>query len=219
MSASRNDNAAADTIGTWLKRLALVAVIALLACSSWFVWRISMVAQQVESAIVAVSADVKKMSSTGAQISDHLQQLDGRLKRIEDKAADAMNLDELEHLLVEVNSIRDAGPSIAGGPSANAEREIKHLLRQIRDSPHRFVYSDENKGGLRFYIQLYAKYKAYDNILGSAEDFIDKVGTKTIAGQPYRVVISDNETVTLDNWLTEELKQYRSASVKTPNTP
>lgn len=202
-----------DTISTWLRRLALVAAIALLACCSWFVWRISMVAYQMESAIVAISADVKQMSASGAQISQHLQQLDRRLQSVEEKAMDAMNLDELEHILDEVDAIRDAQPPAAGGPSSDAEREIKYLLSQIRNSPHRFVYSDENKGGLRFSLQLYAKYKVYDKIIASAEDFIEKVGTKSIAGQPYRVVISPEETVALNDWLREMLRTYRKQNV------
>ncbi len=215
MTPTSNDPPSADTIGSWLKRLALVAAIALLALSSWFVWRISMVAYQMETAIVAISADVKQMSSTGAQISTHLEKLDDRLQSLEQKAADAMNLDEFTNLLDEVDVIRGGQPSSASAPSPVTEREIKHLLSQIKLSKHRFVYSDENKGGLRFYLQLYAKYKAYDNSIGSAEDFIEKVGTKTIIGQPYQVVISPDQTVALSDWLIAELKKYRES----PNMP
>src|SRR5262245_10155945 len=204
-----------DAIGTWLKRLALLAVIALLAVSAWCVWRISMVGAQTENAIVTISADVKQMSSTGAQISEHLERLDDRLQSLEEKAADAMNLDEFENLLEEIDVIRSTQPSTAGTTSPAAEREIKHLLAHIRNSKHRFVYSDENKGGMRFYLQLYTKYKAYDNIIGSAEDFIDKVASKTIVGQPYQVVISPDQTIALNDWLMQELTQYRaSVSVK-----
>jgi uncharacterized coiled-coil protein SlyX len=203
----------------WLKRLALVAAIALLAFCSWFVWRISMVAQQTEDAIVAISGDVKQMSASGARISAHLEKLDTRLQSLEQKAADAMKLDEFENLLDEIDVIRNSEPTAAGAPAPETEREIKHLLAHIRASKGRFVYSDENKGGMRFYLQLYAKYKTYDKIIGSAEDFIDKVATKTIVGQPYHVVISPTETVALSDWLTEELKKYRSAATTADKAP
>jgi hypothetical protein len=212
MFQTANQPPSTDAIGTWLKRLALVAAIALLAFCSWFVWRISMVAQQTENAIVAISSDVKQMSASGAQISAHLEKLDTRLQSLEQKAADAMKLDEFENLLDEIDVIRNSQLTAAGELAPETEREIKHLLAQIRASKHRFVYSDENKGGMRFYLQLYAKYKAYDKIIGSAEEFIDKVATKTIVGQPYQVVISPNETVELSDWLTTELNKYREAS-------
>ena len=215
MTPSLSDKPAPDAIGTWLKRLALAAAIALLACCSWFVWRISMVAYQMEGAIVAISADVKQMSSTGAQISEHLEKLDDRLRAIEEKAADAINLDEFTHLLDEVDVIRNGQQSAAGAPSPDTEREIKHLLAQIRSSDHRFAYSvlgsDKSKSGTVLYLQLYTKYKTYKNVVSSAEDFINKVATTTIGGEPYRVVISTDEAVPLNDWLTEELKNYRES--------
>ena len=123
-----------------------------------------------------------------------------------------MNLDELGNMLDEIDAIRDSPPSTVSAPSPDTEREIKHLLAHIRESKHRFVYSDENKGGTRFYLQLYAKYKAYNKAVGSAEDFIDKVATKTIAGQPYQVVVGPDKRVALNDWLSEEL-------VKAPSQP
>jgi len=174
-----------------------------------------MVAYQMEGAIVAISADVKQMSSTGAQISEHLQKLDDRLRAIEEKAADAMNIDEFEHLLDEIDVIRNGQPSTASAASPDTEREIKHLLAQIRRSDYRFTYSvlgsDKSKSGTVLYLQLYAKYKTYKNVISSAEDFIDKVATTTIGGEPYRVVINSDQTVALSDWLTDELKTFRQS--------
>ena len=182
MTSSVSGGSPHDSVGAWLRRLAMLAAVVLLAFCSWFVWRLSMVAYQMEAAIVAISADVKQMSSTGVQISDHLKQLDVRLRAIEEKAADAMNLDEMEHILGELSEVRGARSTGATSLSADSEREIKHLLSQIRRSPHRFTYSDENKGGMRMYLQLYTKYKAYENVIASAEDFIERVGTIQSAG-------------------------------------
>lgn len=170
-----------------------------------------MVAYQTEAAIIAISADVKQMSTTGAQISEHLQKLDARLQSLEAKAADAVNLSELEHVLDEAAMLRDENSTAGGTLSPDAEREIKHLLSHVRHSKHRFAYANEDKGGMRFYLQLFTKYKTYEKVLASAEDFIDKVGTKTIAGHSYQVVVGDEESVALDKWLAEELKAYRAA--------
>ena len=221
MALSPDSHLQHDSVGTWLRRLALGAAIVLLASCSWFVWRISMVAYQMEGAIVAISADVKQMSSTGAQISDHLQKLDGRLRAIEEKAADAMNIDEFEHLLDEVDEIREGTAADRGPASLQTDREIRHLLAQIRGSDYRFTYSvlgsDKSKCGTVLYLQLYTKYKTYKNVISSAEDFIDKVATTTIGGQPYQVVVGPDETVALNDWLTEALKKYRATARSTHN--
>jgi hypothetical protein len=186
----------------------------LLGFCCWFVWRISMVAYQLETAIVTISADVKQMSSTGAQISEHLEKLDERLQSMEEKAAGAMNLKEVESILDEVDELSDDQSSPTGPISADTEREIKHLLSHITNSNHRFTYSDENKGGMRFSLQLYAKYKTYKKLLSSAEDFIDKVATTSIGGHPYQVVIDANQTVALRDWLTDELQEYRQTATQ-----
>jgi hypothetical protein len=209
MATSPHGDTPRDAVGIWLKRLALAATTVLLGFCCWFVWRVSMVAYQVESAITSISADVKQMSSTGAQISQHLQQLDLRLRAIEEKAANAANLDEVQHMLDEIGAIRESKSAPATDVSADTSQEIDHLLSQIRRSKYRFAYSDEDKSGTRFYLQLYAKYRAYENLLTSSEDFIEKVGTTTIAGQPYRVVIDVDQSVPLNEWLADELKQYR----------
>jgi uncharacterized coiled-coil protein SlyX len=219
MPFSTTTQPAPDAVSLWLKRLAFVAAIALLAVSAWCVWRVSMIAYQVETAVVAISADVKRMSRSGAQISAHLEKLDERLQSLEQKALDAVKLDEIESVLSEIDVIRNPPPAAGGGPSADTEREIKHLLGHIRSSKHRFVYSDENKGGLRFYLQLYAKYKAYESVLSSADAFIDKVATKSLDGKQYDVVINGDETVPLSDWLTEELQRYRSSEIAAESAP
>jgi hypothetical protein len=216
MNHSLRDSGLQDSVGMWLKRLVLLVACVFLAFCCWFVWRISMVAMQAEAAIVAISADVKQMSTTGAQISQHLQQLDVRLRSMEEKAADAIKLDDIEHMLDEAAQLRDGGVA-SGSISPDTEREIKHLLSQVRRSKYRFKYSDEDKGGMRFYLQLYTKYETYKKLLASAEDFIDKVATTSIAGHAYQVVIDDKQTVALNEWLTDELKKYR-AGAQSANT-
>jgi hypothetical protein len=212
MDPAYGGNPRADVGTMWLKRLTLLMASLFIAFCCWFVWRISMVAYQAEAAIVAISADVKQMSSTGAQISEHLQKLDNRLQAIEAKAFDAMNIDEVESMINEIDELRDGQRPPGTQLSLDAEREIKHLLSQVMQSKHRFIYSDENKGGTRFYFQLYAKYKTYKSSLSSAEDFIDKVATSSIGGHPYQVGVSPDQTVTLNDWLGEELKKYRADS-------
>jgi hypothetical protein len=161
------------------------------------------------------------MSSTGAQISEHLQKLDDRLRSIEEKTAEAVNLDEVEHVFDELAEIRHRDTTPESGISPKTEREIRHLLSQIRRSDYRFTYSvfgsDKSKSGTQFYIQLYAKYKTYEDALSSAEDFIDKVATTTIGGNPYHVFIDANKTVALKDWLSDELATYRASAVATPD--
>jgi hypothetical protein len=173
-----------------------------------------MVAYRTEQAVVAIADDLKAMSTTGAQISEHLQQVDQRLQSIESKASNAMNVDELESMLDEINLVREANTQPAPATSEAMEREVKHLLSSIRKSGHRFTYADENRSASRFYAQMYMKYKTYENTVATAEDFIAKVATSTVAGRPYEVVISESETKPLDAWLTGELKEFRDQAVE-----
>jgi hypothetical protein len=145
MDASDGGELRGDSVSMWLRWLALLMASVFMAFCCWFIWRISMVAYQSEAAIVAISADVKQMSATGAQISDHLKQLDTRLRSMEEKAAEAIKLDEIESLLDEASELHNETAAADSPLSADAEREIKHLLAQIRRSKYRFTYSDENK--------------------------------------------------------------------------
>lgn len=203
-----------EPIDRWLRRLLFFAATVFVACCCWFMWRMSMVAYHTERAVVAISDDLKQMSATGVQISEHLQDVDQRLQRMEAKASDAMNLDEAEHLLDQAILLRDAREADSPERTADTEREIKHLLSQIRQSKHRFVSGDDDRGGMRTYLQLYAKYKVYDDTIANAEDFIAKVATTSVAGRPYQVVISEAETVSLNEWLTKELVAFRASSTE-----
>jgi hypothetical protein len=211
MTISSASEPAGNVIDRGLGRLTRLAAIAFLLCSCWLLWRISMVAFQMEQAFVGLSGDVKQVTTSAAQIANHLQSLDNRVRVIEEKAADAIHLDDIDHLLDEVAVLRGEAVGDRGAPAQEADREIKHLLSHVRRSDHRFVYSNEDRSGTRFYLQLYAKYKLYDTVTGSAEDFIAKVATKTVGGNPYQVVIRPDKTVNLSDWLSEELRGYREA--------
>ncbi len=74
-----------------------------------------------------------------------------------------------------------------------------------------------NYSPLRFYAQVYAKYRIYRQTLTSAEDFIAKVTTTTIAGNKYYGVQKDGSRRELSDLLREELAKYRAA--RSPGTP
>jgi hypothetical protein len=91
-----------------------------------------------------------------------------------------------------------------------AEAEIKWLLSQIGSSKARFAYDNKKKSALMFYAHVYAKYKIYKKTLASAEDFIAKVGTKTITGKPYYITVPGGQQVELGQWLRAKLTARRA---------
>jgi hypothetical protein len=99
-------------------------------------------------------------------------------------------------------------------PASPAEVEISYLLQHIETSGCEFYRNGSWYNGMRAQAHLRSKYEylVARNPIGSAEDFIDKVATKSsVTNQPYRIRCAGFAAVTSSNWLRDALAAYRAA--------
>ena len=205
----------APSIDLWIKRIVWLSAAAFLGASCFFVWRISMVAYRIETTIRTTSGDIKQGTGTAAAISRRVDAIDHKIKTLEEKTLDVIPLEEVSQALDDLAEIRGQPDTASGLLDGPTEREIKYLFRYISRSGLRFEYSGKTRSALKFRVLLYAKYKVYRRVVGTTEEFLAKVATKTPGGNTYYVLTSDGKKRELHDWLSEALAQYREGQAKT----
>lgn len=98
-------------------------------------------------------------------------------------------------------------------PPANAETEVNFLLGSVEKSGCEFYRNGTWHDSTSASAHLHDKYKYLlaRNQIHAAEDFIDKVATKSsFSGQPYQVKCAGRTAVTSRQWLLDELARFRA---------
>jgi hypothetical protein len=101
-----------------------------------------------------------------------------------------------------------------GSPPSNVRTEIEYLLNYIETSGCSFYRNGSWYEGARARAHLRAKYDYLTarQLIGTAEDFIDKAATKSsISGKPYKIRCGDGVEVESGPWLRQSLAQYRAS--------
>jgi len=104
--------------------------------------------------------------------------------------------------------------ALRGGPAKAGEAEeklIRGLLAAVQLSGLRFVRGGREKSALSMYGWLYAKYQIWKPTVGSADEFIAKVASESLAGAPYQVILKDGSKAPLADWLRARLAELRGA--------
>jgi hypothetical protein len=99
-------------------------------------------------------------------------------------------------------------------PPPNVQTEIDYLLQSIETSGCSFYRNGTWYDGAQARAHLRTKYDylAGRQLIGTAEDFIDKAATKSsISGQPYKIRCQDSIEVDSGPWLYQMLGQYRAS--------
>jgi hypothetical protein len=94
----------------------------------------------------------------------------------------------------------------------NAQAEIEYLLQYIETSGCAFYRNGSWYEGAQARAHLRTKYDylAKRQLIGTAEDFIDKAATKSsMSGKPYKIRCADNIEVESGPWLHQALGNYR----------
>ena len=203
-------------VDVWISRLVPIASACLVALACFFVWRVSMLVYRVEQSVVAVSADVRQVTGTMARVASLVDRLTERIERLERKTEEAIGMDELEMALDEIKDVRESLSTAEEPFGPEVEKEIKYLLGHICWSGRQFEISGKYRSAFRSYLYLLAKYKVYRRTLKSAEDFIEKVATKSIIGHPYYVLLEDGKKMALGAFLKEALEKHRAGGEKPP---
>jgi hypothetical protein len=98
-------------------------------------------------------------------------------------------------------------------PPANAGIEIEYLLQYIETSGCSFYRNGSWYDGAHAKAHLRAKYDyfAAHQLIGTAEDFIDKAATKSsISGQSYKIRCGNGTEVESSLWLRQALARHRA---------
>jgi hypothetical protein len=115
-------------------------------------------------------------------------------------------------LLVILTAIAFAVAKTPPPPPPNVQAEIEYLLQHIGTSGCSFYRNGSWYDSAQAQAHLRSKYEylAERQLIGSAEDFIDKAATKSsLSGKPYKIRCGDHREVESGPWLHLALEQYR----------
>jgi len=104
--------------------------------------------------------------------------------------------------------------TIARAQPPSVQAEIEYLLHHIETSGCAFYRNGTWYDGARARAHLRSKYDylAKRQLIGTAEDFIDKAATKSsLSGRPYKIRCADNMEVDSGPWLHAVLARYRDS--------
>jgi len=90
--------------------------------------------------------------------------------------------------------------------------EVDYLLQDVGTSGCEFYRNGSWYDGRRAQAHLLSKYEylVARNLIGSAEDFIDKAATKSsLSGQAYKIRCPGHAVVESNQWLRDALARYR----------
>ncbi len=172
-----------------------------------------MIAFRVEQSIASVSHDLEKMTGTGARISQKVDEIVEKLERLEEKTKSSLHVNEAKHIIEEITDLKNTRSEETIGPGDSAKKEIEYLLAAVKDSGFQFGHeAGKRRSAMNYYLRFYGKYKMYKKSLATADDFIDKVASKTIAGNSY-YLIEDGKERPLGEWLRGILKKKREVAL------
>ena len=99
-------------------------------------------------------------------------------------------------------------------PPANVHTEVEYLLQYIETSGCSFYRNGTWYDAARARAHLRSKYDylAERQLIGNAEDFINKAATRSsMSGKPYKIRCTDGVEVESGPWLRLVLAKYRAS--------
>lgn len=196
-------------IDVWINRAKGLAVLVLLTVFALLIWRLSALAQRIEQTVSAISSDVELVASTAADLSQRIDILTAKIDALKQKSEDLIHRNEVESLVDQFNLLQEGYSGSTEELSEESKREIKDLMSVIRKFEGKFRSDGEYVSPTWLYLKLQVKYKTYEPTIHSAEDFIDRVATKTLTSSNYEVVHPDGENESLAELLRRNLRAYR----------
>jgi hypothetical protein len=101
-------------------------------------------------------------------------------------------------------------PSVSA--AATMEDEVSYLLGVVGSSDCRFVRNDISYSNDEFQQHLTSKWQVNEELISSAEDFIEKIATRSsISGSPY-VALCGGELQIVKDWFTDLLESHRRSN-------
>ena len=95
--------------------------------------------------------------------------------------------------------------------TSRTDQEIQHLFEFISRSDCIFIRNNTEYPAREARDHMQTKYDYAKRWVGSAEQFIERIATKSsISGNRYQIRCQD-QLLYSDNWLKQELKRYRAS--------
>ncbi|MHC5056901.1 MAG: DUF5329 family protein [Planctomycetota bacterium] len=176
----------------------------LIACV--FMVYLTFLVRRLTVTIEVMSEDLAQVMATTARVAEDVDRVEARIQTWYKSFGGAKVAGAVDELARMARGL--TGETV--DRSAAASEEVAYLISQVRTSKAKFEYAGREQSGMSLYARLYAKYKAYGNAITSAEDFIDKVASKSITGKAYHVTEPGGEKVELGRWLRAKLAAKRA---------
>lgn len=101
-------------------------------------------------------------------------------------------------------------PAGAVVSAASQEAEIEYLLDAVDSSNCRFVRNDITYSSWEFLGHLRSKMELNEELIDSAEEFIEKIATRSAVSEIPYVAICDGQLKITQDWFLDLLVNYRS---------
>jgi hypothetical protein len=100
------------------------------------------------------------------------------------------------------------------------EDEIDYLISSVDKSGCAFIRNGKRYSGSDARAHLKSKRRANARLIDSAEDFIEKIASKSsMSGKPYLISCKGQERQTAGEWFTELLMKYRGEKAADESPP
>jgi hypothetical protein len=103
-------------------------------------------------------------------------------------------------------------PAGAGVSAASQEAAIQYLLDAVESSSCRFVRNDITYSSREFLEHLQSKMALNEELIGSAEEFIEKIATRSAASEIPYVAICDGQLKITQDWFFDLLTNFQSSN-------
>lgn len=98
--------------------------------------------------------------------------------------------------------------------AATMQQEIDHLLKFVEQTDCQYERNGKRHTGKEAVEHIKRKYNYFKNDIDSAEKFIELSATKsTMSGKDYLVHCPDRSTLRSEEWLLQELRNYRNGGL------
>jgi len=199
----------ADPIRQWLVRVNLFLLACLLLLSMNLVWRLTTLIFRIDRTAASMSRDVAQVAGTAGTIARDVEGLREEARELKGRLAESVPVEEFTDAF---DAVLTAGRAITADSSElppSADAEIKALLRALLYSGMRYDDDGEERSVGSLWGRLYAKYRVMRKGLVSAEDFIEKVASRSVLGHEYYLIDETGERVLLEDWMLEALSGHR----------
>ncbi|MCC5845972.1 MAG: DUF5329 family protein [Verrucomicrobia bacterium] len=187
----------------------LILLAGLLLAGISLLWRSGQLVGELHGTLVAISEDLKDVSTVAGTISRDVETLRTQVEEIREKVDDVVPREQLQGTIADAQRIRDGLGRSDGSLPAEEQEHIEALLRRLAASDLRY----ESRRGLLpveiLWGRIQTRYLSMRNTLTSAEEFIDVVATRSMLGVEYRVTEADGGSLTLREWMHGELVRLK----------